>query len=162
MIKFMPRILLERQLMIATLLGHFESFPDELEKSGADKELLKSARMTRTYAKKTLDLLMKNADYRQIELVQSEIRKYSYVLRYKKQALTEYKQQSKMEENVLIKADTFDMLCNHAKASCAVCESVGNEITSCSVYKLFLEHGVQVENPQADISKRCPFRIGKE
>ena len=91
------------------------------------KDSLKNLRMTGTYTTKALQSLMSDIDYQQQEVIKKNIAQYQCVAAYSKQAESLRKKQRKLEQNPIVPVEDLQVFIDAASASCAVCESVGQE-----------------------------------
>lgn len=123
------------------------------------KDSLKNLRMAGTYTTKALQSLMSDIDYQQQEVIKKNIAQYQCVAAYSKQAESLRKKQRKLEQNPVVPVEDLQIFADAAFASCAVCESVGQEVKECKVYQLFLKYGVDIANPNP-ANEGCPFRAG--
>ena len=123
------------------------------------KDSLKNLRMAGTYTTKALQSLMSDIDYQQQEVIKKNIAQYQCVAAYSKQAESLRKKQRKLEQNPIVPVEDLQVFIDAASASCAVCESVGQEVKECKVYQLFLKYGVDIANPNP-ANEGCPFRAG--
>lgn len=123
------------------------------------RDSLKNLRMAGTYTTKALQSLMSDIDYQQQEVIKKNIAQYQCVAAYSKQAESLRKKQRKLEQNPVVPVEDLQIFADAASASCAVCESVGQEVKGCKVYQLFLKYGVDIANPNP-ANEGCPFRAG--
>lgn len=123
------------------------------------RDSLKNLRMAGTYTTKALQSLMSDIDYQQKEVIKKNIAQYQCVAAYSKQAESLRKKQRKLEQNPIVPVEDLQVFADAASASCAVCESVGQEVKGCKVYQLFLKYGVDIANPNP-ANEGCPFRAG--
>ena len=142
------------------------------------KDSLKNLRMAGTYTTKALQSLLNDIDYQQQEIIKKNVAQYQCVATYSKQAESLRKRQSKLEHNPIVPVEDLQVFTDAnlehnpivpvedlqvftdaASASCAVCESVGQEVKECKVYQLFLKYGVDVVNGNP-ANEGCPFRAG--
>lgn len=123
------------------------------------RDSLKNLRMAGTYTTKALQSLLNDIDYQQQEIIKKNVAQYQCVATYTKQAESLRKRQSKLEQNPIVPVEDLQVFTDAASASCAICESIGQEVKECKVYQLFLKYGVDVVNGNP-ANEGCPFRAG--
>lgn len=179
------RYLNAEEKSIALTLGGLMSFmEDKIElwtKLKRSKDLLKNAKMTRTYIEKTIRSILEDVDEEQVvkmfgslvtvvnnrgegskrttTRIKGDIDKVQILLKLKDEAIREAKRLEAQPGIVAMDQDDLDKIIDFATYSCDLCESKGDDVKQCPYRKLFIKYDAMPINTDPG-ETGCPFRKG--
>lgn len=169
-------------LTIGSFIAYMSDKATVWEKLKRSKDQIKYAKMARSFAQKSIDLIMQDVSEEQvtklvggnvvvykrgpygsvraIEHVKGEMADMQVVVKYRDEAKREYARIEKLDENVSVAVGDLDQLLYFGMASCSLCDLCGQDVTDCDIRKLFIKYHGQPLNLTP--GEGCPFRKDEE
>jgi len=141
-------------LTIAAFIGYLDEQAEEWAKAGRSKESVKYLRMAKSFANKSLDSLFEGLDQAEKDRLVLELRKMDVAVKYKDEAIREYKRMLELDSVTPIQTEDLLDICGQAIEICKVCDYVP---TTCRLRQLLIKYDVPALNEDPE-SGGCPYQ----
>lgn len=144
-------------LTIASLQTYLDDRIAEWEAHDTPPELLKNARMARTYTRKLLEGLLAPLDMEESAKLLREINKMQCVVRYTDNAVREYKHMLELDSVTPVETEDLLDIAEQAVNVCVQCDKTGQDADACRLRGIMLKYDVEPLDREAPLG-RCPYK----
>lgn len=142
----MKRYLNRDEKNIALTLGALISYMETQVKRWTElkrpKDLIKYAKMARTFADKTLTELFRGLDTTELACVVAETKKMQVVTRYSNAALSEYKDFLALDSVTPVKTDDLLDMVDQTLQVCKTCRKESADVEACRLRQIFVQYHI--------------------
>lgn len=144
-------------LTIASLQSYLDDKIIEWEKHDTSSELLKCARMARTYSRKLLEQLVAPLDTNEAAKLLREIDRMQCVVKYTDEAVREYNEMLRLDSVIPVETEDLLDIAEQAVNICVACDKTGEAADGCRLRGIMLKYDVEPLDREAPRG-RCPYR----
>lgn len=149
----------EQVLLIAAMQTYIQDLAETWEKLKQKqlKPRIKWAKSASTFAQKVLEEILGGVDKYQARRIIQDINKYDIVVKYKDEAVREYKKMQQLDSVTPVVTDDLYEIVDNALYYCIhKCQKSGKEISNCTKRKILLKYDIPVLDPKGE----CPYKGG--
>lgn len=157
----MKRYLNKAEKQAALSIASFQTYMDgkveEWAKHNTPPDLLKNAKMARTYLRKALEGLVAPLDTDEAVKLLREIDKMQCVVKYKDEAVREYNRMLELDSVTPVETEDLLDIVEQAVNVCVACDKAGEKADMCRLRGQFLKYDIEPLDREAPLG-RCPYR----
>jgi hypothetical protein len=143
-------------LTLAAFIGYLDEKAEEWAKAGRDKNAVKYLRMAKSFTGKALDFLFEGLDQSERSKLILELKKMDVVVKYKDEAIREYKRMMELDSVTPVKTDDLMEICSQALGVCYSCTNT--DPPSCKLRGLYVTYDIPVYDADP-LPGRCPYHV---
>jgi len=140
-------------LTLSAFIDYATGTADEWAKNIGNKDSVKALRMAKSFIFRALCIKCEQLDDLESDNLMSQSKKMDVVLKYRNDAIREYKQMLELDSVTPIQTSDLLDLCEKAMVACNNCSDLPS---NCSVRKLFAKYDVPVCDDNPGIGG-CPY-----
>lgn len=142
-------------LTLASFIAYTTETADEWAKVGKSKDAVKSLRMAKSFTTRALDIMFEGLDDVERVNIIKQVSKMEVVVKYRAEAIREYKQMMKLESVTPVETTDLLDICEKAVEMCKNCSENPND---CKWRRLFIKYDIPMftDSPEPE---KCPYDI---
>ncbi|GEM_PF-1777874 len=148
-------------LILESFVGFLENMIKKMEDSKKPKNIVKFAKMSKSFCYKVLDWMFEGLDQQYIHQLVKDIRKMEVITKYRNEAIRERKEMELLDSNTVVNTDDFNLIVEHALVICMQCKMCGEKAKNCKLRDVFIRNDVAVFNLEAGFNQ-CPYQPESE
>jgi len=140
-------------LTLTGFMDYVTNTANEWAKIGRNKDSVKFLRMAKSFIFRSLCMKCEKLDDLEQDNLKTESKKMNVVLKYKDDAVREYKQMLELDSVTPVQTSDLLDLCEKALEACKDCSEIAS---TCKVRTLFVKYDIPV-NPDSVGVEKCPY-----
>ena len=140
--------------VLAAFMLFLEDGITNWEKTGRDKELLKSARTCKTFAGKVAGMFVSNLDDQEKTKLLEDCKKYTVTAMLR----GEYDLHKKAAGAVTVSEEDLKDITDHALIVCQTCSETGDQVDGCHLRDILMSYDIPPFDEAAPIGN-CQYKI---
>lgn len=149
----------DQLLKVAALTAALDDTIEAQSKGkGVNKVMLKYYRTAKSYVEKAFALRLKEIDLKDVRLLMKQAKSKEIIFAEGYEAKRERINMMAAAGTQVLSWSDFATLAAHALASCAVCESCGDDMLECQFRKVLMDQDIEALTLEPDPGK-CQYRV---
>lgn len=145
-------------LVLESFADFLDSLIKEFEKIKRPKNIIKFAKMSKSFCYKVIDWYFEGLDNSYRNKLLDDISKMEVVVKLKTEALRERREMELLDKNSIIPTEDLFKIYEHCMVICMYCQKDKDEISNCDLKEIFIRNEAPVMHNSVEECK-CPFQL---
>lgn len=144
-------------LVLASFKNYMDRLSEKLEELNKSKEMIKYAKMSRSFAYKVLVMQLEGLRKEDQDNIRNESKKLRVAIHYNKDAINEFEKMKKADGITPVETEDFLDVVAVSISVCRTCSKVGKEADECYLRKIYFKYDIEPINYDAQ-EGQCQYQ----